>query len=87
MSRNKIDRAGEVGISNEGCVMKIVEYNNCNDIIIQFEDEHKYWLYTSYKHFKNGECKNPFYPSVFGHGYLGVDKEGNVPKTKRVKRW
>ena len=85
MSRNKIDRTGEANVSKEGCVMKIVEYNNCNDIIIQFEDEHKYWLHTSYKHFKNGECKNPFYPSAFGHGYLGIDKNGNVPKTKEFK--
>ena len=27
MSSNKIDRTGETNISNEGCVMKIVEYN------------------------------------------------------------
>ena len=85
MSRNKIDRTGETNISNEGCVMKIVEYNNRNDIIIQFEDEHKYWLHTSYKHFKNGECKNPFFPSVYGHGYLGVDKNSNVPKAYESK--
>lgn len=24
----KIDRIGETNISNEGCIMKIVEYNN-----------------------------------------------------------
>ena len=81
----KIDRAGEINISNEGCAMKIVEYNNCNDIIIQFEDEHKYRLCTQYGHFKNGECKNPFFASVFGHGYLGTDKNGNVPKAKEFK--
>ena len=85
MSRNKIDRTGETNISNEGCVMKIVEYNNRNDIIVQFEDEHKYWLHTSYKNFKNGQCKNPFYPSVYGHGYLGIDKNGNVPKMSEFK--
>ena len=81
----KTDRLGETNISNEGCTMKIVEYNNCNDIIIQFQDEHKYRLHTSYKHFKNGECKNPFFASVFGYGYLGVDKEGNVPKMSEFK--
>ena len=32
-----------------------------------------------------GKCKNPFFPSVYGHGYLGVDKEGNVPKAKEFK--
>ena len=82
---NKTDRIGETNVSNEGCVMKIVEYNNCNDIIIQFEDEHKYRVHTQYKHFKNGKCKNPFCPSVYGYGYLGVDKNGNVSKARVLK--
>ena len=81
----KIDRTGEVNISKEGCAMKIVEYNNCDDITIQFEDEYKYRLCTSYRHFKNGVCKNPYFASVFGHGYLGTDKNGNVPKAKEFK--
>ena len=84
MSR-KIDRIGEVGISNEGYIMKIVEYNNCDDIIIQFEDEYKYRVHTSYQDFKNGQCKNPFYPSVYGYGYLGTDKEGNTPNVNEFK--
>ena len=81
----KIDRTGETNISNEGCVMKIIEYNNNYDVIIEFQDEHKYRLHTQYQAFKKGECKNPFFASVFGYGYLGVDKEGNVPKTKEIK--
>ena len=85
MSRSKIDRTGETNVSNEGCAMKIVEYNNILDIIIEFEDEHKYRLHTNYQAFKKGKCKNPFYPSVFGYGYLGTDKEGNVPKMSEFK--
>ena len=85
MSRNKIDRTGETNISNEGCTMKIVEYNNANNIIVEFEDEHKYRFHTSYKHFKNGQCKNPFFASTYGHGYLGIDKNGNVPNTHESK--
>ena len=81
----KIDRTGEVGVSNEGCIMKIAEYDNANDIIVEFQDEHKYRLHTRYGRFKNGECKNPFFPSVYGHGYLGIDKEGNVPNTAELK--
>ena len=81
----KIDRLGETSLSNEGCVMKIVEYNNIRDIIIEFQDEHKYRAHTSHQAFKKDRCKNPFYPSVFGHGYLGIDKEGNVPNTAELK--
>ena len=82
---NKIDRIGETNVSNEGCTMKIVEYNNALDIVIEFQDEHKYRLHTNYQAFKNGVCKNPFFPSVFGHGYLGVDKNSNVPKMSEFK--
>ena len=81
----KIDRTGEVGVSNEGCIMKIAEYNNNYDVIIEFQDEHKYRVHTQYVNFQKGQCKNPFFASVFGHGYLGTDKNGNVPKTKEFK--
>ena len=85
MSRNKIDRVGETNISNEGCVMKIIEYDNANNIIVEFQDEHKYRLHAQYKDFKNGQCKNPFFPSVYGHGYLGIDKEDNTPNVNEFK--
>ena len=85
MSRNKIDRVGETNISNEGCVMQIIEHNNCDDVIVEFQDEHKYRVHTSYQNFKKGKCKNPFFASVYGFGYLGVDKEGNVPKAYESK--
>ena len=81
----KADRIGETNISNEGCVIKIVKYNDARDVIVEFQDEHKYRAHTSYQAFKKGRCKNPFYPSVYGHGYLGVDKNGNVPKTTELK--
>ena len=85
MSKNKIDRTGETNINKEGCVTKIIQYNSTLDIIIEFQDEHKYRVHTSYQAFKNGQCKNPFYPSVHGHGYLGIDKNGNVLKTTELK--
>ena len=61
MSSNKIDRTGEINVNNEGCVMKIVEYNNTFDIIIEFQDEHKYRLHTQYGHFKNGQMQKPIF--------------------------
>lgn len=82
---NKIDRTGEANISNEGCAVKIVEYNNTLDIVIEFQDEHKYRVHTQYRNFKEGNCKNPFFPSVYKHGYLGVDRNGSVPKMSEFK--
>lgn len=85
MSRDKIDRTGETNISNEGCLMKIIEYSGTHDIIIEFQDEHKYRVHTNYQAFKKSNCKNPYFASVFGHGYLGIDRNGNVPKTLENK--
>ena len=34
---------------------------------------------------KKGKCKNPFFASVFGYGYLGIDKKGSVPKMSEFK--
>ena len=42
-------------------------------------------MHTQYGNFKNGVCKNPYFASVFGHGYLGIDRNGNVPKTREFK--
>ncbi len=81
----KIDRIGEINTSNEGCIMKIIAYNNANDIVIEFQDEYKYRLHTQYGQFKKGNCKNPYFASVFGYGYLGIDRNGNVPKTLENK--
>ena len=85
MGRNKIDRTGETNISKEGCVMKIVKYSDANNIIIEFQDEHRYRLHAIYKNFKSGYVKNPFFPSIYKHGYLGVDKNGNMPKASEMK--
>jgi len=64
----KIDRVGETNINNEGCIMKIVEYNGNKDIIVEFQDKYRYKVHTQYDPFKKGKCKNPFHPSVYGQG-------------------
>ena len=74
MHKNKIDRTGEVNISNEGYETKIVEYNGAGDIIVEFQDEHKAKVHTSYFRFKNKQIKNPYHPRTYGVGYLGQGK-------------
>lgn len=78
----KKDRVGEVFINNEGYEMVIIEYNNANDLWIQFEDEYKVKVRTSYINCQNGSIKNPYHPSVFGKCYLGLMSDGTRPKTR-----
>ena len=70
----KINRIGEQFISNEGYEVIIVEYNNTNDVWVQFQDQHKAKVHTTYQNCRKGEVGNPYHRSVYGVGYLGVGK-------------
>ena len=90
MSRPKIDRTGEVGVNNDGERMTIIRCGGRNDIDVQFQDgtvvEH-----NQYNNFKNGEIKNPMFPSVFGVGYFGIgdykSMDENGKNTKCYNTW
>ena len=55
MKENK--RLGEIKTLSNGCVAKIIEYNNCHDITIEFQDKYKAKIHTKYCHFKNENIK------------------------------
>lgn len=75
-----MNRTGEKFITNEGYEAIIIEYNNCNDFWIQFQDKYKVIRhYTSYA--KRENIVNPYHPSVCGVGCLGLMKDGSKPKT------
>lgn len=52
--------------------MKIIEYVNSRNILVEFQDEHKFRIRTIYGNFKSGSIKNPYYPSVYGVGIIGT---------------
>lgn len=81
------DRTGEINISNERYKMKIIKYNEYNDVLVEFQDEHRANIHTSYKHFKKGQVKNPYHPSVFGIGYLGEGKYKTRINNKITKEY
>ena len=37
----KINRVGETNINTNGSLMTIIEYNNANDIVVEFKDGYK----------------------------------------------
>lgn len=67
----KSERIGEFGYNNNGELMKIIEYNNHSDIIVEFQDKYKYRAHTQYGNFKSGGIRNIFSKSVFGVGITG----------------
>ena len=69
----KEERLGEARMMKCGEIAFIVNYANCNDITIQFKTTGEL-VKTTYSHFKNGNVKSRFTPSVYGVGYLGNEK-------------
>ena len=65
------NRNNLVNYNKQGCMMKIVEYIDANNIIVEFQDEWKYKLHTAWKCFKNGESRNPYHPSIYEVGIIG----------------
>lgn len=85
-----MDRIGERFRNREGCEFIIIEYNNCDDVWIEFQDEYKSRVHTNYAHCRKGQVKNYYHPTVFGVGFIGNGKYKsriNGKITKEYKEW
>jgi hypothetical protein len=82
-------RIGEERLNNQGCLMKIIEYNGANDIVVEFQDEYKGKVHTKYTHFLSGGVKNPYFHSVYGMCITGnkYPIRENGKQTKEYISW
>lgn len=89
IKQQKRQRIGEEKLNNQNCLMKIVEYNSADDIIVEFQDKYKAKVHTQYKSFLNGSIKNPYKTSVCGVGIIGVKYPMSIDKkqTKEYIAW
>lgn len=71
MVNQKEQRLGEERLNKQGCTMKIVEYIDAVNIVVEFQDEYNGRVHTQYSNFKRGNVKNPYCPSVCGVGITG----------------
>ena len=79
------NRIGEENINTQGTLMRIIDYNRNDDIIVEFQDEYKYQIRSQYKEFKNGKIKNPYDKIVFGVGFIGEGIYSPYIKEERKK--
>lgn len=66
--------------------MKIIEYNDCNNIIVEFQDKYKTKTHAQYCNFVSGSIKNPYYPSIYGVGVVG-NKYPRTINCKNIKEY
>lgn len=65
---------GDLNTNTYGTLMKIIQYNKYDDIVIEFQDEHKYQTNSRCPNFKSGKIKNPYDKTIHNIGYIGVGK-------------
>lgn len=75
MSEKGTNLIGEIRNNNFGTKMKIIAYRKHSDIDVQFMDEYGYVVHnTTYTNFRKEQIKNPYDPTTYNKGYIGVGK-------------
>lgn len=80
------NRLGQKRINTQGCTMKVIEYSSANNIIIEFQDEYKYKVQTTWDAFLKGAIKNAYFPHVCGVGIIGSKYCSHINK-KEIKEY
>lgn len=85
----KENRLGEERYNEQGCLSKIIEYKDANDIIVQFQDKYKTKIHTKYDSFLKGRIKNPYHPEIYGVGMIGIKYPIRINNeyTKEYRAW
>lgn len=65
------ERVGIISKNNQGSEMKILEYRNSKEIIVQFV-EHGNLVKTNWDAFCKGNVRNPYDKTVYSIGFIGV---------------
>ena len=74
VNNKKQGRIGEERYNTKGDLMKIIEYKDSYNVVIEFQDSYKAKKNIRYDNFINGTVKNPYHKDLYGIGYFG---EGN----------
>lgn len=82
---NNKNRLGEKLVNNQGLSFEIIEYNSAIDCSIKFEDG-TIIKSREYRDLKKGSVRNPFYPIMYGIGYMGIGKyKSNLLNNRKPK--
>lgn len=76
---------GDVFSTNEGSCCTVVSIASYRAITVRFNDTHAHTLTVSGTQLKSGKVKNPYFPSKWGTGFLGVGDFTATHKSKPTK--
>lgn len=85
----KNSRLGEIRINRFGSLMKCVEYNGAQSIVVEFQDEYKAKVPTAWHVFDKGSVRNPYDKSFYGVGIVGEKYPITIngKQTKEIMAW
>lgn len=84
---SRINHLGEENRNNRGTSMKIIEYTNTSNLVIEFQDKHKHRVKSYYQNFKSGNVCNPYDKTICGVGYIGVGRHKTGTSKKKNKSY
>ena len=68
----KSERLGQEKYNNQGCLMKIISYQDSNHMIVEFQDSYQAKVPAHWCWFVSGEIKNPYAPSIYNMAFSGT---------------
>lgn len=83
--KKDINRIGLITRTKDKDIVKIIEYNSYSDIIVEFQDNYRAKVHTTFNSFKNGTIRNPYKINKYG-GILG-DKYPVKTTSKEYNAW
>ena len=66
-----LNKIGLEKYNNQGYLMKIIQYEKFDNMLIEFQDDHKATIKTCWSNFSKGNIRNPYAPTVCGVGITG----------------
>ena len=72
--RNKEKYEGKIYTNSFGTQFIVVNYQNKNNVLIEFQDEYKYQKWIDMKSIIQGSVLNPYDKKLFGVAYYGFDR-------------
>lgn len=81
----KKELEGKIFYNFYGTPMKVIEYKNSSNVLIEFQDEHKFRKTVHISNLKRQNVSNPYDKNCCGVGYYGFDY---MPTNKEMgKEW
>lgn len=86
MKKDKV-LVGQIRNTNEGGSFTVLEVISAKEIYIVHNDEHRHKAKVSADQARNGDIRNPFYPTLYGVGFMGVGKHKSKIVGKAVQHY